>query len=164
MNLYKLCSLKTFGGTIAIYSTALDGTGFGTAGITEAAAKKEGFDVVTGSFSGVDRHPGSLSDAHKQIVRLVVSKESGLVIGGGVVGGTSAGELTNVVGMAIQNRMTVNSLLTAQIGTQPCLTASPAAYPLIKAAEAVAQELQQSLGQEPIRERQPLTFERAAVR
>jgi hypothetical protein len=34
--------------------------------------------------------------------------------------------------------MTVNSLLTAQIGTHPCLTASPAAYPLIKAAESIA--------------------------
>ncbi|MCP4647838.1 MAG: FAD-dependent oxidoreductase, partial [bacterium] len=32
MNLYKLSTLKTIGGTIAIFSTALNGTGFGAAG------------------------------------------------------------------------------------------------------------------------------------
>lgn len=31
----------------------------------------------------------------------------------------------------------LTDLLVAQIGTQPMLTASPAAYPLIKAAEVV---------------------------
>lgn len=141
MNLYGLCSLKTFGGTIAVYSTALDETGFGTAGVTAAAARKAGFEIVTGSFTGVDRHPGSLDSAHKQMVKLVVSKESGTIIGGGVIGGTSAGELTNVLGLVIQNRMNVSDLLTSQVGTQPCLTASPAAYPLIKAADAAAAAL-----------------------
>ena len=141
MNLYGLCSLKTFGGTIAVYSTALDETGFGTAGVTAAAARKAGFEIVTGSFTGVDRHPGSLDSAHKQMVSLVVSKESGTIIGGSVIGGTSAGELTNVLGLVIQNRMNVSDLLTSQVGTQPCLTASPAAYPLIKAADAAAAAL-----------------------
>lgn len=136
MNLYGLCSVKSFGGTIAVYSTAIDGTGFGTAGVTASAAQREGFEIVTGSFTGVDRHPGLLSDSHKQTVRLVVAKNCGTIIGGGVIGGTSAGELTNVLGLAIQNRMNVADLLTTQIGTQPCLTASPAAYPLVKAAEA----------------------------
>ena len=136
MNLYGLCSVKTFGGTIAVYSTAIDGTAFGTAGITAAAAEREGFEIVVGSFSGVDRHPGSLDGAHKQTVRLVVAKNCGTIIGGGVIGGPSAGELTNVLGLVIQNRMSVADLLTTQIGTQPCLTASPAAYPLVKAAEA----------------------------
>ena len=140
-NLYGLCSLKAFGGTIAIYSTALDGTGFGTAGLTAAAAEKAGFQIVTGSFTGVDRHPGCLDSAHKQTVKLVVSRAAGTIIGGGVIGGLSAGELTNVLGLAIQNRMTVCDLLSSQIGTQPRLTASPAAYPMIKAAEAAAEAM-----------------------
>ncbi|MFW6251382.1 MAG: NAD(P)/FAD-dependent oxidoreductase [Alkalispirochaetaceae bacterium] len=141
MNLYSLCSVKSFNGTVAVYSTAIGGTGFGTAGITAAAAEKEGFTVVTGSFTGVDRHPGTLANAHRQTVQLVVAKNCGTVIGGGVVGGDSAGELTNVLGLVVQNRMSVNDLLTSQIGTQPCLTASPAAYPLIKAAEMAWKEL-----------------------
>lgn len=138
MNLFNLHVVKTFSGTIAIYSTAIGDVGFGTAGITEQRAKEEGIDSIQGLFEGIDRHPGNLPNAHKQIVKLITARHSGVIIGGEVIGGLEAGELTNVIGMAIQNRMTVNSLLTAQIGTHPCLTASPAAYPLIKAAESIA--------------------------
>ncbi|MGI6338833.1 MAG: FAD-dependent oxidoreductase [Bacteroidales bacterium] len=141
MNLFKLNVVKTFSGTIAVYSTAIGNTGFGTAGITEARAKAECIDYVTGIFEGIDRHPGNLPDTHKQIVKLIAGRQSGVIIGGEVIGGLSAGELVNVIGLAIQNRMTVNSLLTFQIGTHPCLTASPAAYPLIRAAEIIANKL-----------------------
>ena len=138
MNLYNLNVVKTFSGTIAIYSTAIGETGFGTAGVTEARAREEGIETLTGLFEGVDRHPGNLPDAHKQTVKLISAAQSGVIIGGEVIGGLSAGELTNVIGLAIETRITVNSLLTSQIGTHPCLTASPAAYPLIKAAEIIA--------------------------
>ncbi|HPF03248.1 MAG TPA: FAD-dependent oxidoreductase [Bacteroidales bacterium] len=138
MNLFNLNVVKTFSGTIAIYSTAVGDTGFGTAGITEARAKAEGIDTITAIFEGVDRHPGNLPGAHKQLVKLIAARYSGVIIGGEVIGGLSAGELTNVIGLAIQNRMSVNSLLTSQIGTHPCLTASPAGYPIIKAAEIIA--------------------------
>ncbi len=138
MNLFNLHVVKTFSGTIAIYSTAIGDVGFGTAGVTEQRALEEGIDTIHGLFEGIDRHPGNLPNAHKQIVKLITARHSGVIIGGEVIGGLEAGELTNVIGLAIQNRMTVNSLLTAQIGTHPCLTASPAAYPLIKAAESIA--------------------------
>lgn len=138
MNLFNLNVVKTFSGTIAIYSTALGETGFGAAGITETRAKSESIATITGTFEGIDRHPGNLPDTHKQIVKIIATRQSGVIIGGEVIGGLSAGELTNVIGLIIQNRMTVNSLLTAQIGTHPCLTASPAGYPLIKAAEIIS--------------------------
>ena len=144
MNLYNLNVVKTFSGTIAIYSTAIGGTGFGTAGVTEARAREEGIETLTGLFEGVDRHPGNLPDAHKQTVKLISAAQSGVIIGGEVIGGLSAGELTNVIGLAIETRITVNSLLTSQIGTHPCLTASPAAYPLIKAAEIIAGKMRDS--------------------
>ncbi len=135
MNLYKLYAIKTFSGTISIFATAIGDTGFGVAGLTETIAEKENFDYITGVFEGIDRHPGTLKDTHKQYVKLVAGKESGVILGGEVMGGLSVGELTNTIGIMIQNRMTINSLLTAQIGTHPLLTASPAGYPLIKAAE-----------------------------
>lgn len=138
MNLFNLNVVKTFSGTIAIYSTALGDTGFGTAGITEQRAAQEGIATICGLFEGIDRHPGSLPNSHKQTVKLIAAKHSGVIIGGEVIGGPEAGELTNVIGLAIQNRMSVNSFLTMQIGTHPCLTASPAAYPLIKAAELIS--------------------------
>lgn len=135
MNLYKLSTLKTFGGTIAIYSTALGDTSFSTAGLTEWQAEAEGFEIVTGTFKGINHHPGTLPGTTKQIVKLIASKESGTLIGGEIVGGLSSGELINVIGMAIENRMSLRSILTSQIGTHPLLTASPAAYPMIMAAE-----------------------------
>jgi NADPH-dependent 2,4-dienoyl-CoA reductase/sulfur reductase-like enzyme len=142
MNLFNLNVVKTFSGTIAIYSTAIGNTGFGTAGLTEARAKEENIDCLTGLFEGIDRHPGKLPDAHKQTVKLITARQSGVIIGGEVIGGLSAGELTNVIGLIIENRMTINSLLISQIGTHPCLTASPAAYPLIKAAEIIAKRME----------------------
>ncbi len=141
MNLYKLSALKTFNGTISIFSTVIGDTGFGTAGLTESAARKEGFDIVTGTFDGIDKHPGTLPGTHKQFVKLIVAKEYGTILGGGIIGGSSAGELTNIIGFVIENRMTINSILTAQIGTHPLLTAPPTAYPLIKAAEVVAKNI-----------------------
>jgi pyruvate/2-oxoglutarate dehydrogenase complex dihydrolipoamide dehydrogenase (E3) component len=75
------------------------------------------------------------------MVKLIVSKKSGVILGGEVLGGKCAGELTNAMGIAIQNHMTVHDLIMTQIGTQPLLTASPAGYPLIKAAEAAITKL-----------------------
>ena len=141
MNLYNLSVVKTFGGTISIFSTAVGETGFGAAGLTETVARKERFDVVTGTFEGVDKHPGTLPGAHKQVVKLIVARESGIILGAEVIGGVSVGELINLVGFIVQNKMTVNSILAAQIGTHPLLTAPPTAYPLIKAAGVAALEM-----------------------
>jgi len=141
MNLYKLSTLKTFGGTIAIFSTAIGDTGFGAAGMIKSKAIKEGFDVVTGMFEGIDKHPGTLPGTHKQLVKLIVARDSGVVLGGEVVAGLSTGELINLIGFIIQNRITISTILTAQIGTHPLLTAPPTTYPLIKAAEVVARNI-----------------------
>lgn len=141
LNLYSLSTVSTFRGTIGVYCTSVGGTAFGVAGLNEGVAVAEGFEVITAAFEGMDTHPGCFQDSHKQMVKLIVSKTSGAILGGEVIGGRSAGELTNVIGFAIQNGMTVNDLLVAQIGTHPLLTASPAGYPLIKAAEAAAKKL-----------------------
>jgi NADPH-dependent 2,4-dienoyl-CoA reductase/sulfur reductase-like enzyme len=141
MNLFQLSAVKTFSGTISIFSTALGDTGFGVAGLTETKAREEGFDIATGIFEGMDKHPGSLPGTKKQKVKLIVGRESGIILGGEIAGGLTVGELTNTLGFIIQNRMDINSILTAQIGTHPLLTASPAAYPLLKAAGNVAVQI-----------------------
>ena len=89
------------------------------------------------------KHPGKLPGMQMQSVELVIAKNSGLLLGGTVIGGISAGELVNAIGLAIQNAMTVYDLLTAQIGTHPLLTASPIAYPLIKAAEVAVKKIRE---------------------
>lgn len=141
MNLYELSPCKSFSGTIAIYDTAIGDTAFGTAGVIESKAIAEKFNVVVGSFTGMDKHPGTLENMHPQTVKLIVAGDCGMIIGGEVYGGSSVGELTNAIGFLIQSHANIKTLLTAQIGTHPLLTGSPAAYPLIKAAEIVAKKL-----------------------
>ena len=141
MNLYSLSPCKSFTGTIAIYSTAIGDHAFGTAGITESRATQEGFDIVSASFTGVDTHPGNLAHTHKQTVKLIVANDCGLILGGEVYGGHSIGELINAIGFLIQSRVTVKTLVTMQIGTQPLLTGSPAGYPLMKCAELLVKKM-----------------------
>lgn len=141
MNLYTLSPCKPFTGTIAIYATAIGEHAFGTAGITETKAIQENFAIVSGSFTGIDTHPGNMSNTHSQTVKLIVAEDCGMILGGEVYGGYSTGELTNAIGFLIQSRVTVKALLTMQIGTQPLLTGSPAGYPLIKAAEVIVKKM-----------------------
>ena len=140
MNLYKLSTLRAFNGNVSIFCTNIGSTSFGAAGVTEALANERGFDVITGTYEGVDKHPGTLPGTQKQIIKLIVSRDSGVVLGGEVIGGATTGEFTNLIGFMIQNNMTIDALLTAQIGTHPLLTASPTAYPLIKVAEVIAKK------------------------
>lgn len=140
MNLFKLSAVKTFNGTISVFSTAIGNQGFGVAGLTEQRAVQEGFDIITGTFQGMDKHPGTLPGTNMQLVKLIAGRETGIILGGEVVGGPSAGELINTIAFIIQNRMTFNGILTSQIGTQPLLTATPAGYPLVKAAEVLARK------------------------
>lgn len=141
LNLYELNTFNVFRGTIGIYSTCIGNTAYGVAGLIEKNAVKEGFEIVIGAFTGVNRHPGNIEDSQKETVKLIVSKRSGVILGGVVQGGKCVGQLINAIGIAIQNNMTVHNLIMTQIGTQPLLTASPAGFPLIKAAEIAAKAL-----------------------
>lgn len=141
MNLYDLSTYCVFKGTVGIYSTCIGESAYGVAGLIEKVAVAEGFKIVTGSFTGINRHPGKIEDAHKETVKLIVSEQSGVILGGEASGGKCVGQLINAIGIAIQNHMTVYDLIMTQIGTQPLLTASPAGFPLIKAGEVVAKKL-----------------------
>ncbi|MFW5782036.1 MAG: FAD-dependent oxidoreductase [Candidatus Muiribacteriaceae bacterium] len=136
-NLYSLQHIKTFNGTIAIFSTKVDDVVIGSAGITEMEAKEEGLQVVTATFEGVDRHPGTIPDAGKQKVKLIAAKRSGIIIGGQIEGCSSSSELINAIGFIIQNRMRADEVYISQIGTHPLTTAAPTKYPLVKAAEMI---------------------------
>ncbi len=140
-SLYKLKYMKGFNGTIAIFSTMIGDTAFGSAGVTEAQAKQENIDYVAGTFSGVNRHPSTIPDTQKQSVKLIAMKHSGRIIGGQVIGGKEAGEIINVIGLAIESELTVYSLISLQVATQPLLTAAPTTYPIVKAAEKITQEI-----------------------
>jgi NADPH-dependent 2,4-dienoyl-CoA reductase/sulfur reductase-like enzyme len=134
-NLYQLKVVRENKGTIAVYSTYVDGLVLGSAGLTEMSAKKEGFDIIVGIAEGVDKHPKSLPGAKKVRVKLIFSRQSGILMGGQISGGISAGEMINIIGMGIQQRVSLTELDTLQIATHPYLTSAPTMYPIILAAQ-----------------------------
>jgi len=68
---------------------------------------------------------------------LIFSRQSGILMGGQVSGGMSAGEVINIIGLAIQQRVSATELETLQVATHPYLTSAPTMYPIIVAAQQV---------------------------
>jgi len=134
-SLYQLKVVRENKGTIAIYSTYVDGLVLGSAGLTETSAKKEGFEIIVGNTEGVDKHPKSLPGVNKIKVRLIFSRQSGILMGGQVSGGISVGEMINIIGMGIQQRVSLTELETLQMATHPYLTSAPTMYPIVLAAQ-----------------------------
>lgn len=134
-NLYQLKVVRENKGTIAIYSTYVNGLAFGSAGLTEVSAKREGFEIIVGNAESVDKHPKSLPGASNIRVKLTFSRQSGILMGGQVCGSTSAGEIINIIGMAIQQRASMTELETLQMATHPYLTSAPTMYPIVLAAQ-----------------------------
>ncbi|MEA3289319.1 MAG: FAD-dependent oxidoreductase [Campylobacterota bacterium] len=134
-SLYSLKNLKGFNGTIAIFSTMIGNRAFASAGVTQKRADEENIEYNVGYFESMNRHPGTIPDASKQSVKLISMKNSGQIIGGQVIGDKEAGEIINIIGLAIEAELTVHNIISLQVATQPLLTAAPTTYPIVKAAQ-----------------------------
>jgi pyruvate/2-oxoglutarate dehydrogenase complex dihydrolipoamide dehydrogenase (E3) component len=141
-NLYKLKVVRENKGTIAIYSTYVDGKVLGSAGLTENSARVEGFEIITGNADCADKHPAALPGSCNIKLKLVFSKNSGIILGGQVAGGISCGEIINLIGVTIQKRMSFVELETLQVATHPYLTSAPTVYPVVLAAQDAAGKMQ----------------------
>ena len=122
-------------GTVGVWSTRVGDLALATAGLTETIATGQGYDAVAVTVQGPNRHPGSLPGAAKISVKLVFERNSGVILGGQVMGDATAGEMINAVSACVQSRMTAEQIAMFQMGTHPLLTASPLVYPLVGAAE-----------------------------
>ncbi len=122
-------------GTVGVWSTCVGDLALATAGLTEAMASGQGYDVVAVTVQCPNRHPGTLPGAAKITVKLIFERNSGVILGGQVMGDVSAGEMINAVSACVQSRMTADQIAMFQMGTHPLLTASPIVYPLVDAAE-----------------------------
>jgi len=134
-NLFGIKIRNRFSGTIGIFSTKINKLAMASAGVNEKNATTENIKYITASFTGVDRHPGGISDAAPLTVKLYVSPIDGSILGGEIWGGESVGELINIIGLAIQKGVTIYELISYQIGTHPLLTGAPTIPVIIKAAE-----------------------------
>ena len=128
-------------GVIGSFATIIGDFGVGQAGLTEAAAIAAGFDFVIGEVKTPDKHPGSLPGTKELGMKLIFEKASQEILGGQVYGGSTVGEVVNILTALIQSRMTANEVATFQFGTHPFFTPSPVPYPIANAAEIALAKL-----------------------
>lgn len=121
-------------GAISVFSSIVDGRAFAVAGLTERLATQYGIKVVTGYAEAPDTHPGGMPNSSIVKVKLVFAKDTGIIVGGSISGGRSAGEMINVLSACIMHRMSADDITQFQMGTHPALTPSPIAYPIVNAA------------------------------
>ena len=133
-------------GTVGVWSTAVGNHALATAGLTEGMAKERGYDAVAVTIAGPNRHPGTMPGAAMTKVKLVFERNSGVILGGQVMGGPAAGEIINAISACVQNRMTAEDIAMFQTGTHPALTASPIAYHMVNAAEMAIRQMRERGG------------------
>jgi len=128
-------------GTVGVFSTQIGDLNIGAAGLTERQAKAEGYDIVVGEAKAPSRHPSGMPGAVLTSVKLIFSKNDGVMIGGEASGGTCVGEIVNVISSCLQHSMTAYEVSLFQMGTHPALCASPVTYQMVNAAEEAVAKL-----------------------
>ena len=136
-NLFGVKIRKPFNGTIAVFSTEINGLSMASAGVNESNSKAANIKVVSAMFSDFDTHPAAFKNTAPLTLKLYASPCDGSILGGEVWGGRSAGEIINTISLAIQKSVSVFELISFQIGSHPLLTAAPTKTILIKAAEKI---------------------------
>ena len=139
-NLFSINLVKSFKGTIGIFSTVMGNQAFGSAGVTESQAKKEGIEYIATVVKVAGKHPSSLPNTQDQAMKLIATKKGGVVIGAQIVGGLDAGEMINMLGAIIEGAYTIFDLLGLQVATHPLLTSAPITYPVMQAAQMLVAE------------------------
>jgi len=130
---------KGFEGALPAFSTVIGGLALAAAGLTEAAAKKLGLEVLPVKVEAVNRHPANLPGAAKITLKAVFAKGDLRLVGVQMAGPEAVGEAINYAAAAIQQHLTAYDIVKMNYATQPLLTASPLTYPLQLAAfQAIA--------------------------
>jgi len=133
-------------GTVGVWSTAVGDHALATAGLTESMARERGYDAVAVAIQGSNRHPGTMPGAAMIRIKLVFERNSGVLLGGQVMGDATIGEMINAISACVQNRMTAEQIAMFQAGTHPALTASPIAYHMVNAAEMAIKQMRERGG------------------
>jgi pyruvate/2-oxoglutarate dehydrogenase complex dihydrolipoamide dehydrogenase (E3) component len=124
-------------GTVAAFSTCLDGLVLGSVGLNDMGANKENIKTVIGQSEAPNHHPGTLPNTGIIKVKLIFDQSSKILLGGQIAGPENTAEMINLISVAVQQKMTAQELANLQVATHPLITAPPTAYPIIKAAEMV---------------------------
>lgn len=133
-NLYSINQKSR--GVVGAFTTKVGNVSIGSAGYTEKMCLDNNIDYYVGEITSPDRHPGSLNDCTPDTkVKLLFTRKTNELIGGHVIGGVQVAEMTNILALAIQQKVTAEEISCMQFATHPLLTGSPLAYQVMWAAE-----------------------------
>jgi NADPH-dependent 2,4-dienoyl-CoA reductase/sulfur reductase-like enzyme len=128
----------TFPGVIGTAVSKVCELEVGRTGLTEHAARRDGFEVVSATIESTTRagyYPGS-----KPItVKIVAERGSGRLIGAQIIGREGAAKRVDVMAAAIWNEMTADEYISLDLGYAPPF--SPVWDPTLIAARQVAAQV-----------------------
>ena len=139
-SLYKIGYINPNIGVTNILLTNVGGCSLGAVGLTENIAKKLGYKYISSTYECFDVHPSTMPSASKIKIKLLFSDENMRLIGAQLAGGKSIAEMVNLLIYALYSKATAYDLYLFIYGTQPYLTASPIAYPIVNVASKVLAE------------------------
>jgi NADPH-dependent 2,4-dienoyl-CoA reductase/sulfur reductase-like enzyme len=128
----------TFPGVIGTAVSKVCELEVGRTGLTEHAARRAGFDVVSATIESTTR-AGYYPGAKPITVKVVAERRSGRLIGAQIIGREGAAKRVDVMAAAIWNGMTADEYISLDIGYAPPF--SPVWDPTLIAARKVAAEV-----------------------
>lgn len=127
-----------FKGVVNVWIVNIGSLQFGAAGLTLETAKREGIDAIAVTISAPEKL-AIYPDAGELTVRLIVERESGLLIGGQVLGPTGVLDRLNMLAIALMKKMNVEELAELETAYTPSLC--DVIDPLHVAADAALRRL-----------------------
>ena len=112
----------------------------GGTGLSESAASKAGFDVVSG-YSEVTTQFPIMPDAKKMKFKIVADKKTRKILGAQIVSGESVTGRIDLLTFAIQKNSSVEDLTSLSYSSQPYQSFYPAASGVVLAAEDIMKKL-----------------------
>jgi NADH oxidase (H2O2-forming) len=100
---------SVFPGVLSSAVTRIFNFEVGATGITEFQANRAGLQTIVGRLTSTTK-PHYFPGYQEIRVKIVAEKESGVIIGGQLLGGEAVAQRVNMLSLAIQNHMTVMDL------------------------------------------------------
>lgn len=127
-----------FPGVLGTAITRIFGLGFAQTGLSEDAAKKDGFDVATSLVESRNKAE-YMPESHDMAIKLVGDRDSGKLLGAEIAGPAESVLRINAAAVAIQAGLTVRKLADVETAYAPPF--SPVWDPMLTAASELGKDL-----------------------
>lgn len=128
-----------FEGVINPATTMVFDIGFGSAGITEKDALRDGIDVYVGKVKGTDIY-GNMPDKKPFFTKVLFRKEDRVIVGGEITSKENVSGYVDTLGELIYRKATLEDVLTRHFSTQPEMTPDPANPHFVTAAQQILEK------------------------